>query len=240
MAKQFSLPPLYEKVARKNTTQRALYIALLFLLLTLLIYRLLSLRNHGFVWLLAFLCESYFTFNWFLIVNCKWNPADFITYPQNLEKRFPELPPVDMFVTTADPVLEPPLITINTVLSLLAVDYPAEKLACYLSDDGCSPLTFYSLVEASKFAKLWVPFCKKYQVQVRAPFRYFLDDPICSTSAGVNSDQFKQDWKRMKAEYEELCLKIEGASRKPVPCELTGEFAVFSNVERSNHPTIIK
>ncbi|OMO88928.1 Cellulose synthase [Corchorus olitorius] len=238
MAKQVSLP-LYEKVARKNTTQRALDITLLFLLLSLLLYRFLSLSSHGFVWLLAFLCESYFTFNWFLIVNCKWNPVDFITYPQNLEKRFPELPPVDMFVTTADPVLEPPLITMNTVLSLLAVDYPADKLACYLSDDGCSPLTFYSLVEASKFAKLWVPFCKKYNVQVRAPFRYFLDDPLSSNSTGANSE-FKQEWKKMKAEYEELCLKIEAASRKSVPCELRGEFAVFSNVERSNHPTIIK
>ncbi|RVW38922.1 Cellulose synthase-like protein B4 [Vitis vinifera] len=40
-----------------------------------------------------------------------------------------ELPPVDMFVTTADPTLEPPIITVNTVLSLLAVDYPANKLA---------------------------------------------------------------------------------------------------------------
>ncbi|OMO88929.1 Cellulose synthase [Corchorus olitorius] len=238
MAKQVSLP-LSEKVARKNTTQRALDITLLFLLLSLLLYRLLSLSNHGFVWLLAFLCESYFTFNWFLIVNCKWNPVDFITYPQNLEKRLPDLPPVDMFVTTADPVLEPPPITMNTVVSLLAVDYPADKLACYLSDDGCSPLTFYSLVEASKFAKLWVPFCKKYNVQVRAPFRYFLDEPISSTSAGANSE-FKLDWKKMKAEYEELCLKIEAASRKSVPCDLTAEFAVFSNVERNNHPTIIK
>ncbi|RVW97429.1 Cellulose synthase-like protein B4 [Vitis vinifera] len=62
-----------------------------------------------------------------------------------------ELPPVDMFVTTADPMLEPPIITVNTVLSLLAVDYPANKLSCYVSDDGASPLTFYALLEASKF-----------------------------------------------------------------------------------------
>ncbi|XWS30964.1 hypothetical protein CRYUN_Cryun23aG0036400 [Craigia yunnanensis] len=135
-----------------------------------------------------------------------------------------------------DPVLEPPIITVNTVLSLLAVDYPADKLACYLSDDGCSPLTFYSLVEASKFAKLWVPFCKKYKSQVRAPFRYFLDDPISSSA----NSEFKQDWKKMKAEYEHLSLKIEEAGRKSAPCNLTGEFAVFFKVERSNHPTIIK
>lgn len=99
-------------------------------------------------------------------------------------------------MTTADPYLEPPILTVNTVLSLLAVDYPAHRLACYVSDDGCSPLNFYSLVEASKFAKLWVPFCKKYNIRVRAPFRYFLresDEPPCASSS-----EFQQDWEKMK------------------------------------------
>jgi len=107
-----------------------------------------------------------------------------------------ELPPVDLFVTTADPELEPPIITVNTVLSLLALDYPAHKLACYVSDDGCSPLTFYALQEASKFAKFWVPFCKKYEVQVRAPLRYFFDKPEVSTAN--NTPKFKQEWLKMK------------------------------------------
>jgi len=107
-----------------------------------------------------------------------------------------DLPPVDLFVTTADSVLEPPIITVNTVLSLLALDYPPHKLACYVSDDGCSPLTFYALQEASKFAKFWVPFCKKYDVQIRAPFRYFSDKLEVSTFN--NSPQFKQEWLQMK------------------------------------------
>lgn len=102
---------------------------------------------------------------------------------------------MDMFVTTADAELEPPIITVNTVLSLLAVDYPAHKLACYVSDDGCSPLIFYSLVEASKFAKLWVPFCKKFNIQVRAPFRYFAGE---SAPPSPSSREFQQDWKKMK------------------------------------------
>ncbi|MBA0802842.1 hypothetical protein Gohar_013111, partial [Gossypium harknessii] len=229
--------PLYHKNARKNTIQRALDTTLLFLLISLLFYRLLSLKTHGFVWLLAFLCESWFTFFWFLIVNAKWNPVDIKTYPQSLEPRFPELPTVDMFVTTADPVREPPIMTVNTVLSLLAVDYPADKLACYVSDDGCSALTFYSLVESSKFAKLWVRFCKKYKVQVRAPFRYFLEDPISTSAPNL---EFKEEWEKIKAEYEHLCLKIKEASRKSAPCNLTHDFAVFANIETSNHPTIIK
>ena len=101
-----------------------------------------------------------------------------------------------MFVTTADPVLEPTIITMNTVLSLLAVDYPAHKLACYVSDDGCSILTYYSLVETSNFAMLWVPFCKKYNIQLRAPFRYFSNES--SMFSAHDSLEFRQEWKMMK------------------------------------------
>jgi len=109
--------------------------------------------------------------------------------------RVPELPRVDLLVATADPVLEPPIITANTVLSLLALDYPTNKLACYVSDDGCSPFTFYALVEASKFAKFWVPFCKKYKIQLRAPFRYFSSG---ATTNSEHSPEFKQEWSQMK------------------------------------------
>lgn len=111
--------------------------------------------------------------------------------------RVKNLPPVDIFVTTADSTLEPPIITVNTVLSLLAVDYPAHKLACYVSDDGGSPITFYSLVEASKFAKIWVPFCKKYGVQVRAPSMYFTKKPE-EVPHGHSSDVFMQEWENME------------------------------------------
>ncbi|KAL9457494.1 hypothetical protein AB3S75_006525 [Citrus x aurantiifolia] len=143
-----------------------------------------------------------------------------------------------MFVTTADVELEPPIMTVNTVLSLLAVDYPAHKLACYVSDDACSPLIFYSLVEASKFAKLWVPFCKKYNVQVRAPFRYFLGESAKPSS--TSSREFQQDWKMMKEEYEQLNRNIEQAAKKSFLFDLTGEMAVFSSTERRDHPAIVK
>ncbi|KAK7823151.1 cellulose synthase-like protein b3 [Quercus suber] len=236
MANPISLP-LYEKIQRKNTLQRVFDSLIFLLLLSLLIYRLLFLNNHGLTWLLAFLCESWFTFIWVLIISSKWNPVENKTYPDRLLQRVPELPSVDMFVTTADPMLEPPIITVNTVLSLLAIDYPSHKLACYVSDDGCSPITYYSLVEASKFAKLWVPFCKKNNIHVRAPFRYFSTNP--QTLGGSSSD-FQQEWKRMKDEYERLSCKIEDAVHKSVPCDLSGDFAEFSNVERKNHPAIIK
>ncbi|KAI8012702.1 Cellulose synthase-like protein B3 [Camellia lanceoleosa] len=236
MAKPISLP-LHERISRRNNIPRAVELIILFLLFSLLLYRLLSLKDHGFIWILAFLCESWFAFTWVLILSSKWNQVDYKTYPERLLQRKLDLPPVDMFVTTTDPVLEPPILTVNTVLSLLAVDYPSDKLACYVSDDGASPLTFYSLVEASKFAKIWVPFCKKYNIQIRAPFRYFT---IESTSPRDVSPEFKQEWKRMKDEYEMLSKKIEEAAQRSIPCELAGDFADFSNIQRKHHPTIIK
>lgn len=113
----------------------------------------------------------------------------------HISNRYEDLPAVDMFVTTADPALEPPIITVNTVLSLLAAEYPARRLACYVSDDGGSPITFHALCEASKFAKLWVPFCNKYKIQARAPFVYFSNE--LQSSETLSSD-FIKDWKQMK------------------------------------------
>lgn len=39
------------------------------------------------------------------------------------------LSPVDFFVSSVDPLKEPPIITANTVLSILSVDYPVEKVS---------------------------------------------------------------------------------------------------------------
>lgn len=83
------------------------------------------------------------------------------------------LPSVDVFITTADPLKEPPIITANTVLSVLSVDYPVEKVSCYVSDDSASMLLFDTLAETSKFARIWVPFCCKYNIEPMAPEPYF-------------------------------------------------------------------
>ncbi|KAL5978353.1 hypothetical protein ACLOJK_029470 [Asimina triloba] len=234
--------PFHSKLPCKNSLSRTLSLIIFFLLLCLLFYRIRYLHSHGPVWLVAFLCEAWFTFNFVLNMNCKWNPVDQITYPDRLLKEFgfEELPPVDMFVTTADHLLEPPIGTVNTVLSLLAVDYPAHKLACYVSDDGGSPITYYSLVEACKFAHLWVPFCKKYSVQVRAPFMYFADQKPKIPPAH-SSDDFIHQWTKMKDEYEDLCRKIEVALQKPsFPDQSDDGFDDFRNIQRGNYSSIIK
>ncbi|XP_019193755.1 PREDICTED: cellulose synthase-like protein H1 [Ipomoea nil] len=235
--------PLYEIKIRNNRISRAIEIIILFLLLSLITYRLFSLSTHHRIpWLLALICEAWFTFVWIIVVSSKWNQIQTKTYPQRLFQWLgdgtSEFPAVDMFVTTADPELEPPIITVNTVLSLLAVDYPANKLACYVSDDGASPLTFYSLVEASKFAKLWVPFCKKYNVAVRAPFRHFNStNPVFPQDSSLD---FQHEWNKMKDEYSKLCEKIDEVSQESMPHDLVGELSDFANIDRRDHPTIIK
>ncbi|KAJ7960950.1 Cellulose synthase-like protein [Quillaja saponaria] len=91
-----------------------------------------------------------------------------MTVSQRYEKN---LPGVDIFVCTVGPMLGPPMMVINTVLSVMAHDYPTEKLSVYLSDDAGSDLTFYA--QASSFAKYWIPFCKKYKVELKSPAAYF-------------------------------------------------------------------
>jgi cellulose synthase-like protein len=68
---------------------------------------------------------------------------------------------------------EPSLVTANSVLSILAADYPIEKLACYVSDDGGALLTYEAMAEAASFAQLWVPFCRKHDIEPRNPEAYF-------------------------------------------------------------------
>ncbi|KAI4306229.1 hypothetical protein L6164_029521 [Bauhinia variegata] len=58
---------------------------------------------------------------------------------------------------------------VNTVLSMMAYDYPTEKLSEYLSDDAASDVNFYALLEAFNFAKHWLPFCKRFKVEPTSP-----------------------------------------------------------------------
>lgn len=82
------LPPLYERHHVKNTIPRFIELVILFLCFSLLGYRLLHLKNHGFIWLVALLCESWFSFTWFLVINLKWNQIETKTYPERLLQRY--------------------------------------------------------------------------------------------------------------------------------------------------------
>ncbi|KAK8504573.1 hypothetical protein V6N13_064005 [Hibiscus sabdariffa] len=145
-------------------------------------------------WIGLFLSELWFSVYWFLISVSRWDSVHRIPYVHRLTQRFgKELPGVDIFVCTADPLLEPPSMVVSTVLSVMAYDYPPEKLSIYLSDDGGSDLTFYAMLEAADFSKTWLPFCSKFKVEPRSPEAYFR-----TASEPVNDQVNVQHWLSVK------------------------------------------
>ncbi|XP_031499499.1 cellulose synthase A catalytic subunit 6 [UDP-forming]-like [Nymphaea colorata] len=175
------------------------------------------------LWLTSVICEIWFALSWILDQFPKWSPIERETYLDRLSLRYEregkpsELADIDIFVSTVDPMKEPPLITANTVLSILAVDYPVEKVACYVSDDGAAMLTFEALSETSEFARKWVPFCKKYSIEPRAPEWYFAQK-IDYLKDKVHPD-FIRERRAMKREYEEFKVRINAlvAQAQKVP-----------------------
>lgn len=136
------------------------------------------------LWGISIVCELWFAFSWILDILPKLNPINRATDLEALKEKFEspssfnpqgrsDLPGLDCFLTTADAEKEPPLTTANTILSILATEYPVEKLAVYISDDGGAILTFEAMAEASSFAEVWVPFCRKHNIEPRNPDSYF-------------------------------------------------------------------
>ncbi|KAF2303860.1 hypothetical protein GH714_023914 [Hevea brasiliensis] len=170
------------------------------------------------LWLTSVICEIWFALSWLLDQFPKWSPINRETYLDRLALRYDregepsQLAPVDVFVSTVDPLKEPPLVTANTVLSILAVDYPVDKVSCYVSDDGSAMLTFEALSETAEFARKWVPFCKKHNIEPRAPEFYFaqkidyLKDKI--------KPSFVKERRAMKREYEEFKVRINALVAK--------------------------
>ncbi|ERN08733.1 cellulose synthase A catalytic subunit 2 [UDP-forming] [Amborella trichopoda] len=178
-------------------------------------YRLLHPVSDAYgLWLTSVICEIWFAASWILDQFPKWYPIVRETYLDRLSLRYEkegkpsELADIDIFVSTVDPLKEPPLITANTVLSILAVDYPVEKVACYVSDDGAAMLTFEALSETSEFARKWVPFCKKFSIEPRAPEWYFAQK-IDYLKNKVHP-AFVRERRAMKREYEEFKVRING------------------------------
>ncbi|XXG65831.1 hypothetical protein AAC387_Pa05g3440 [Persea americana] len=193
---------------------------------SLLYYRLTHIpADHRLLWLLLSLAELWFAVMWLFQQSFRWNPTDHVTHPERLP---PNLPPVDVMVCTADPDREPPALVANTLLSLMAYDYDVSKLAFYLSDDGGSELTFHAAYQASIFARHWLPFCRKYNVEPRAPQAFFFSSENSVADAG--SRTFRQDYNLVK-----VLLRGNGGDRdaegKPMPT-----LVYVSREKRPAHP----
>ncbi|CAN7107361.1 unnamed protein product [Brassica rapa subsp. narinosa] len=214
--------PLSRKVSIRSSqiNPYRLVITLRLIILCLFLhYRVTNPVPNAFgLWLVSVVCEIWFAISWILDQFPKWFPVNRETYLDRLSLRYDragepsQLAAVDIFVSTVDPLKEPPLVTANTVLSIMAVDYPVDKVSCYVSDDGAAMLSFESLAETSEFARKWVPFCKKYSVEPRAPEWYFalkvdyLKDKV--------HPSFVKDRRAMKREYERFKIRINALVSK--------------------------
>ncbi|EMS54438.1 Putative cellulose synthase-like protein D5 [Triticum urartu] len=169
------------------------------------------------LWGISIVCEYWFALSWLLDQMPKLNPinraADLAALREKFESKTPsnptgrsDLPGLDVFISTADPYKEPPLVTANTLLSILATDYPVEKLFVYISDDGGALLTFEAMAEACAYAKVWVPFCRKHSIEPRNPEAYFTQkgDP----TKGKKRPDFVKDRRWIKREYDEYKVRI--------------------------------
>ncbi|CAD5170958.1 unnamed protein product [Musa acuminata subsp. malaccensis] len=200
------------------------------------------------LWLTSVICEIWFALSWILDQFPKWFPITRETYLDRLAMRFERegepnrLAPVDFFVSTVDPLKEPPIITANTVLSILSVDYPVDKVSCYVSDDGASMLTFDTMSETAEFARRWVPFCKKHSIEPRAPEFYFsqkidyLKDKVQPT--------FVKERRAMKREYEEFKVRINAlvakAQKKPEEGWVMQDGTPWPGNNTRDHPGMIQ
>ncbi|KAH0937103.1 hypothetical protein HID58_004564 [Brassica napus] len=214
--------PLSRKVpiaSSKINPYRMVIVARLVILAVFLRYRLLNPVHDALgLWLTSVICEIWFAVSWILDQFPKWFPIDL------------------------DPMKEPPLVTSNTVLSILAMDYPVEKISCYVSDDGASMLTFDSLAETAEFARKWVPFCKKFSIEPRAPEMYFtlkidyLKDKVQPT--------FVKERRAMKREYEEFKVRINAlvakASKVPLEGWIMPDGTPWPGNNTKDHPGMIQ
>lgn len=196
-----SLPPHVCHVEKSTLIINRLHVFLHgFALLALIYYRftnlyfLYSINTNKkiptilFPHILVFASELILSFFWVLDQSFQWRPVSRTIYPERLPKDDNKIPSIDVFICTSDPIKEPSFEVVNNVISAMALDYPSKKLHVYLSDDGGSSLTLFALKEAWNFARLWLPFCRKFGIKNRCPKAYFGHNE--EISSVFNLDEF--------------------------------------------------
>ncbi|CAN6445231.1 unnamed protein product [Victoria cruziana] len=185
-------------------------IAYTFALFALLYHRSLSVfQSPSLFSFLSFIiltiADLVLSLQWILTQAFRWSPIRRRAYPENLRARLTEadLPALDVFICTADPYKEPPLDVVNTALSAMAFDYPADKISVYVSDDGGSKLTLFAFMEAAGFARHWIPFCKENKIKERNPQAGFAN--------GAKGGFPHSGWMDLQAKYELMKASIESA-----------------------------
>ncbi|KAJ9550100.1 hypothetical protein OSB04_022643 [Centaurea solstitialis] len=219
-------PPLHRRWVRRRAWPNRLFAAVYASAIAALLYHhtthLLFHTANVTLSLTMLLADVILAFMWFTHQGFRMNPVRRKTFPENLPKSETKYPAMDVFICTADPEKEPPMVAVNTALSTLAFDYPTEKLSVYLSDDGASEATLFAFAEAAEFAKEWIPYCKENRIMDRSPEAYFSsDDYTCYP----RTHEIKMMYESMKAKVEK------------------GDYVINqrdANFTRQHHPTIIQ
>ncbi|KAK7301912.1 hypothetical protein RJT34_12789 [Clitoria ternatea] len=239
--------PLFETTrGRGRFIYRSFAMSLFVAICFIWVYRFSHIKGEDgkWAWIGMLGAELWFGFYWVLTQALRWNLIFRQPFKNRLSQRYEnKLPRVDIFVCTADPDIEPPMMVINTVLSVMAYDYPTEKLSVYLSDDGGSEITFYALLEASNFAKHWLPFCKRFKVEPRSPSAYFKSVVPSADNCTTDPCQAKE-LAAVKKLYDEMGGRVENATKLGgVPKEERLKHRGFSRWDsdssRRDHDTIL-
>ncbi|KAI3691876.1 hypothetical protein L6452_31678 [Arctium lappa] len=217
-------------------------------ILCLLHHHFLTLLRHSATFVSAAITASFLisdlilAFMWATTTSFRLCPILRETYPENLEKVIDrkDFPAMDIFICTADPYKEPPMNVVNTALSLMAYDYPPEKISVYVSDDGGSELTLYAFMEAAKFAKIWLPFCRDNNIMDRCPEAYFSSDRHGRPEP--ESEEIKVIYEGLKTRVENV---VERGEVSPEYITSEPQRETFNKYRtpgfsRSHHPPIIQ
>ncbi|MQL99282.1 hypothetical protein Taro_032002 [Colocasia esculenta] len=215
-------------------------------LLALLYHRALSILDSptlpsSLLLLALTFADLVLAFMWALAQAFRWRPVRRREFPERLAgaagRREEDWPALDVFICTADPYKEPPVSVVNTALSAMAFDYPAQKVSVYVSDDAGSQLTLFAFMEAARFAGHWLPFCRDQGIADRCPEAYF-GSPAAT---GGHDDEIKIMYQRMKGRIEGVLEKGSIDAEYVVSEE---EVEIFKKWEtgfsRQEHPSIIQ
>ncbi|XP_034702174.1 cellulose synthase-like protein G3 [Vitis riparia] len=235
------LPLLHTRaLMRRTSANRVFAVVYLCVILALLYHHFIALlHSTSIVSLLILLADAVLAFLWVTSLAFRMCPTERQVFIEHLEHhaKESEYPALDVFICTADPYKEPPIDVVNTALSVMAYDYPIEKLSVYVSDDGGSQLTLFAFMEAARFATHWLPYCKINKIVERCPEAYFASNP----SWFPETDQIKSMYERMRDRVENV-VKRGSISNDYIPDQR--EIEAFSRwtdeFTPQNHPPVIQ
>ncbi|KAK8685088.1 hypothetical protein V6N13_041097 [Hibiscus sabdariffa] len=188
-----------------------------------------------------FISDLVLAFMWFSAQAFRISPVRRKEFPENLKRiiRDEDFLALDVFICTADPYKEPPMNVVNVALSLMAYDYPADKISIYVSDDGGSALTLFAFMEAAKFASHWLPFCKEHNLMERNPQVFF--EAKHHHSSSPHFEKIKTMYEDMKVKVEHVVDKGEIVDEYITDDQRRQAFNQWTNgFTPTHHPTVIQ